>query len=194
MSNHEIDLILASKSPRRAELLESMGLKFRIVPSLADEIVRNDLTPIENARVLAEAKALAVSCLHPQCHVLGADTLVILGDEIIGKPRDKNDAIAILHRLSGKTHSVATGISVAFGDAVVGQAVVSQVIFRSLTDKEITDYVETGEPMDKAGAYAIQGLGKALTTGYEGSWSNIVGLPIEETKSLLEKAFSGGMR
>jgi len=186
----KIDLILASKSPRRAELLESMGMEFRVVPSNADEALRDDLTPLENARVLAEAKALAVSLLHPQSCVLGADTLVILDDEIMGKPRDKDHAREMLKRLSGKTHSVATGIAVAKGSLALGEAVVSQVSFRSLTDKEIDEYIATGEPMDKAGAYAIQGLGKALTTGYEGSWSNIVGLPIEETKSLLKEAGS----
>jgi septum formation protein len=190
MSYFEIEIILASKSPRRAEILESMGLKFRIVPSLADEVIRDDLTPLENARVLAEAKALAVSSLHPEIFVLGADTLVILGDEIIGKPRDKNHAIEILRLLSGKTHNVATGIAVAKGDVVVGQTVVSQVTFNPLTDDQIADYVATGEPMDKAGAYAIQGIGKALTAGYEGSWSNIVGLPVDETRSLLNKAMS----
>ncbi|PIQ99748.1 MAG: septum formation protein Maf [Nitrospinae bacterium CG11_big_fil_rev_8_21_14_0_20_45_15] len=190
MSFFEIEIILASKSPRRAEILESMGLKFRVVPSLADEVIRDDLTPAENARVLAEAKALAVSSLHPGSFVLGADTLVVLGDEIIGKPRDKNHAIEILRLLSGKTHNVATGIAVALGDVVVGQTVVSQVTFHSLTDNQIADYVATGEPMDKAGAYAIQGLGKALTAGYEGSWSNIVGLPVEETRHLLNKAMS----
>jgi len=188
MSNIEIEIILASKSPRRAEILESMGLKFRVVPSLADEVIRDALTPEENARVLAEAKALAVSSSHPGSYVLGADTLVILGDEIIGKPHDTNHAIEILRLLSGKTHNVATGIAVARGDVVVGQTVVSRVTFHSLTDNQIAEYVATGEPMDKAGAYAIQGLGKALTAGYEGSWSNIVGLPMEETRHLLNEA------
>ncbi len=181
-------LILASQSPRRKSLLSEARVEFEVIPANVDEEDDSALTPEENVRALARTKALQVAARHRGRYVLGADTLVALGDDIIGKPVDRDDASRILMRLGGKTHRVITGFALALPDgSVVCDSVTSRVLIKPLDPQMISDYIETGEPMDKAGAYAIQGEGRRLVAGYEGSYDNIVGLPVAEVLRMLEE-------
>ena len=180
-------VILASRSPRRFELLKKIVPNFDVIPSSAEEIFQSELSPRENAIAIACLKALDVSKNHPGHYVIGADTIVVLDDKIIGKPKDAADARNILKRLSGKRHQVITGVVIVHSEPMK-DAGVSEVNIRSLTDDEIARYVETGEPMDKAGAYAIQGKGAFMIDSYSGSYSNIVGLPLDIVKTLLKRA------
>ncbi|MBT3856763.1 MAG: septum formation protein Maf [Nitrospina sp.] len=180
-------LILASQSPRRSELLRQITDQFEVVPSSVEENLDWGLRPEENARLLARAKAENVAKNYPDCWVIGADTLVALHHEILCKPVDVPDAKRILSRLSGNEHRVMTGICVVSPGKTIDTAVTSKVRFKSLTDEEISNYIQTGEPMDKAGAYAIQGKGSFMIREFSGSESNIIGLPIEELKILLAK-------
>lgn len=184
-------LILASQSPRRLELLKQITDQFEVVPSSVEEKLDYGLRPEENARMLARAKAESVAKNYPDCWVIGADTLVTLHQEILGKPVDVPDAERMLRRLSGKEHRVVSGICVVSPGKTLDTAVMSKVRFKSLTDEEISGYIQTGEPMDKAGAYAIQGQGSFMIREFSGSHSNIVGLPIEELKIILEKTGYG---
>lgn len=179
--------ILASQSPRRIELLKQIIGNFRVIPSEVDEVCLPNLSPEENAVSLGRQKADWVADRHPGHWVIGADTLIVLDDEIIGKPTDAEDACQILRRLSGREHKVITGMAIIHSNTS-SAATVSRVRFKSLTETEIVSYVNSGEPMDKAGAYAIQGKGSSLIEGYDGSYSNIIGLPIDELKDLLCKA------
>lgn len=185
MTNNK--LILASQSPRRLELLKQITSQFEVVPSSIEEKVDYGLRPEENVRLLARAKAEDVAKNYPDCWVIGADTLVTLHQEILGKPVDVPDALKMLRRLSGKEHRVATGICVVSPGKTLDKAITSKVRFKSLTDEEIINYVQTGEPMDKAGAYAIQGEGSFMIRDFSGSKDNIIGLPIDALKTLLEK-------
>lgn len=188
MNRTEQKLILASGSPRRRELLAKIAKNFEVIPSDAPESLRADLSPEENAEALALDKARAVALKFPGRFVLGADTIVILEGEILGKPRDAADAARILRTLSGKTHRVATGIAAIRPNGEHCSAVeISEVTIKVLADAEIEEYIATGEPMDKAGAYAIQGRGAALVESHNGSWSNVVGLPLERVETLLTK-------
>ena len=180
-------LILASQSPRRLELLKQITSQFEVVPSSVEEKFDYGLRPEENVRLLARAKAEDISKNYPECWVVGADTLVTLHQEILGKPVDAADAQRMLRRLSGKEHRVATGICVVSPNKTLDKAVTSKVRFKSLTDEEIINYIQTGEPMDKAGSYAIQGMGSFMVREFSGSKNNIIGLPIDELKVLLEK-------
>ncbi len=180
-------LILASQSPRRIELLKQILPDFEVLPSQVEEKIRSDLSPQDNALLLAREKALEVARRRPGHWVLGADTLVVLEDTLLGKPVDGSDARAILKRLSGRAHQVITGVALV-NDSVLQEAAVSHVVLHPLTEKQIDDYINTGEPLDKAGAYAIQGKGRAVVASYSGSYSNIVGLPLETVRRLLEKA------
>ena len=180
-------LILASQSPRRLELLKQITSEFKVVPSLVEEKLDYGLRPEENARLLARAKAENIAKNYPECWVIGADTLVTLHQEILGKPEDAADAQRMLRRLSGKEHRVATGICVVSQKKTLDKAITSKVRFKSLTDEEITNYVQTGEPIDKAGSYAIQGIGSFMIQEFSGSKTNIIGLPIDELKVRLEK-------
>ena len=180
-------IILASRSPRRLELLKKIVPNFDVIPSSADEIFQSKLSPRENAIAVACAKALDVFKNYPGHFVIGADTIVVLDDKIIGKPTDAADARNILKRLSGKRHQVITGVVVVHSEPMK-DAGVSEVNIRSLNDDEISRYVETGEPLDKAGAYAIQGKGAFMVDSYSGSYSNIVGLPLDIVKTLLGRA------
>ena len=180
-------VILASGSPRRRELLGEMGISFEIDVPDVDETA--DGKPGTMVAVLAERKARAVAERRVDGLIIAADTLVALGEKALGKPVDEQDARDMLHALSGQTHDVCTGVcvlDVKSGRCIV-DAVRSGVQFREVTDEEIDEYIATGEPTDKAGAYAIQGIGGKFVKGYEGSWSNIVGLPVERlTEMLLE--------
>jgi septum formation protein len=183
-------LILASGSPRRRALLATLGLPFSVVVSDVAEDLDPALTPAEQAVTLAERKARAVAAGIPRGLVLGADTIVVLDGEILGKPGDNADARRMLRRLSGRPHEVITGVALV--DAATGAsrsaAVTSTVHMRPLTDEAIVAYVATGEPRDKAGAYAIQGRGAALIDRHEGSFTNVVGLPLDEVAALLRDA------
>ena len=181
-------LILASASPRRAELLRQLNLDFQIVPSAASEIFDEQLSPWELCQLNAHRKARAVAKKHPDALVLGADTLVFLDDEIMGKPLDLADAKRMLARLQGQTHQVVTGISLMQLRAHRERtfAASTDVTFRPLTAGQIGDYLAKVNPLDKAGAYAIQEHGEMIVAEIFGSYSNVVGLPVEQLKSELE--------
>lgn len=182
-------LILASRSPRRSELLRSLGLDFEVSPSHVVETTDPAESPEQNALNIARDKARWVARNHPGCFVLGADTIVVLGREIIGQPADAEDALRILLKLGGQRHRVITGIVLISPDGKERQtAVVSQVAIQSVSEDALRSYIATGEPLDKAGAYAIQGKGAFLVESWEGSYSNIVGLPLEALSELFQQA------
>ena len=187
MNNAHTPVILASQSPRRIELLKTIIKRFQVVPSKIDETCNTNLSPEENAVFLGRKKATWVAKHHPHHLVIGADTLVVLGSEIIGKPANVEDACQILRRLNGREHKVITGVAVVHSKTL-SAASVSRVRIKPLTQNEIASYVNSGEPMDKAGAYAIQGQGSFLVESYKGSYSNIIGLPVEMLKDLLQKS------
>ena len=157
-----------------------------MVPSKIDEICDTDLSPEENAILLGRKKATSVAKLHPHHLVIGADTLVVLENKIIGKPTDTENARQILRQLSVQEHKVITGGAVVHSK-IFSAASISRVRIKTLTSNEINSYVKSEEPMDKAGAYAIQGKGSFLIESYDGPYSNIVGLPIKLLKNLLQK-------
>lgn len=169
-------LLLASASPRRREILAGLGLAFEVRPVDLPEVIGEGEVPTAAAERLARAKARAAPT--EDALVLAADTVVVLGEEILGKPVDSDDAARMLRSLAGKTHSVVTGIALRHGSREVAAIDRSEVRFTPLTDEEIAWYVATGEPMDKAGAYAIQGLGSLFVAGLDGNYSNVVGLPV----------------
>jgi septum formation protein len=175
-------LILASASPRRAELLRQLQPEFQIVPSDATEIFDGQLSPLELCQLNAHRKARAVARKIPDALVLGADTLVFLGGEIMGKPRHMADARRMLARLQGRTHQVVTGVSLIHlrGHRERLFAVSTGVTFCPLTDGQIANYLSKMNPLDKAGAYAIQEHGDMIVSEISGSFSNVVGLPVEQ--------------
>jgi septum formation protein len=187
MNNDDSKVVLASQSPRRVELLKEIFNQFEVAPSSIEEVVDIGIRPEENAKILARAKAESIAPNFPDCWVIGADTLVTLDNEIFGKPEDEEDAKRILKRLSGREHLVITGVSVIGPKKSIAKPVTSKVKIKSLTDQEIEDYIATGEPMDKAGAYAIQGKGSFMVRSFFGSKNNIIGLPLDELKILLKK-------
>lgn len=189
-SNDEPLLVLASKSPRRRHLLEQAGLSFTVIPSRIDESSVQISSPETYVRTLSEAKAGFVADKYPDKWVIGADTIVLKDDTILGKPASKAEARMMLRQLSGRTHHVFTGYSICcksksrnFSDTVK-----TEVLFKHLTDEEIEWYIHTEEPFDKAGAYAIQGLGIFLVKSINGSYTNVVGLPVCEVIEFLIKA------
>lgn len=186
-------IYLASASPRRRELLAQVGLPFEVVPSNIVELAREGEPPADYVRRVALDKARFVAGLVrerglPARPVLGADTEVVLDGTILGKPRDRADGIAMLRRLSGRTHAVLTGIALVHQDAEHTALSESRVTLASLSEEEIVRYWETGEPVDKAGGYAIQCRGAAFVARIEGSYSGIVGLPLHELAQLLKRA------
>jgi septum formation protein len=183
-------LILASGSPRRRALLGELAVPFEVSVSDIDETADPSATPAEVAVTLAERKARAVAAGRATGLVLGADTIVVLDGELLGKPTDDADARRMLHRLSGRAHQVITGLALvdAATGAIQRSAVTSTVRMRALSDEEITAYVATGEPRDKAGAYAIQGIGAGFISAFDGCFTNVVGLPHCETATLLAAA------
>lgn len=172
-------IVLASQSPRRRELLGKMGLEFTTRSPEIDEDAVQGLPAQELVKVLSREKALHIARAEdPDTVVIGSDTVVVLDGAILGKPASAAQAEEMLEGLSGRSHEVCTGITVCQGDKVVSQAEVTQVTFRTLTRQEIQQYVRTGEPMDKAGAYGIQGYGALLVEGIRGDYSSVVGLPV----------------
>jgi septum formation protein len=183
------DFILASASPRRRELLAQLGLSFMVVPSSLQESNQSGMRPHVHATYFAEAKAKEVANRHPHEWILGADTIVVLGQEILGKPADFTEASSMLSRLAGQNHRVITSICLihASMEVVESEWVETKVFMRSLSVEDIEGYIRTGEPMDKAGAYGIQGIGGCLVQRIEGSYSNVVGLPLCETLELFRR-------
>jgi septum formation protein len=175
-------LILASKSPRRSELLKQAGLTFSVIPSDFDEGTVALSNPDSDVITLAKSKALDISQKHPEAWVIGADTIVLIGRKILGKPASANEAYEMLQRLSGKTHQVLTGYCICCKkkNRVFSETVKTDVRFKKLNDAEIKWYIQTGEPFDKAGGYAIQGIGTFLVKSINGSYTNVVGLPVCE--------------
>ena len=174
-------MILASQSPRRIELMRDAGFDVQVIPADIDESARPGEGPFELVERLARAKAEAVSSAHaaPGETVVAADTIVALDGELLGKPADEADARRMLRALSGKTHQVATGVCIAHGERIDSFVDITDVTFYELSDAEIDAYVATGEPMDKAGAYGIQGTyGRMLVERIDGDFYNVVGLPI----------------
>jgi septum formation protein len=178
-------IILASASPRRMELLDQINVTYSVNPVDIDETPLLNETPLAYVqRLAAEKSAACIVQLGDSLPVLAADTAVVLGDLIMGKPKDKHDAIAMLRQLSGKMHRVYSAVSLRGREH--GQVVsITEVTFRALTENEIAAYWQSGEPADKAGSYAIQGLGGVFVTSISGSFSGVVGLPLFETAELL---------
>lgn len=179
-------LILASSSPRRAELLRAAGIRFEVSRVDIDESVLKLEPPGEHVRRLARRKADAAFASHPDAVVLGADTIVLISGEIMGKPRDARDAVRMLRLLSGREHEVLTGIAIVSSRGAVVEVARTRVWVTPLGDAEIDEYVATGEPLDKAGAYGIQGLGSKFIDRIQGSYTNVVGLPVSLVYRLLK--------
>lgn len=188
------EIILASASPRRMQLLKQIGLKFRIKPcSINENMAINNENPIETAKKLAYLKAEKVAeSEKPESIVIGADTIVVYEGKILGKPVDKEDAFWILKKLSSKEHLVYTGYCIIrrSDKKVISGYEETKVKFRSITDEEIISYIETGEPMDKAGAYGIQNKGSIFVERIEGDYFNVVGLPIMKISYILKFEFN----
>jgi len=181
-------LILASKSPRRSELLRQVGLEFEVVPSMVEENFVQGESPQEHVIRLAQAKARDVASKYPERWVIAADTIVCIGGSILGKPKNREEAMQMLLLLSGEEHQVLTGFAVchlAKGEADK-EAVQTAVKMKNLTPAEMEWYVQTGEPFDKAGGYAIQGIGSFMIESIRGSYTNVVGLPLCELIQMLK--------
>ncbi len=181
------EIILASKSPRRRQLLEQFGLQIKIVPSKIDEKQIPETEPSKYVQLLATAKARYVAEAIPNAWIIGADTIVVLENHILGKPLGPAQARSMLQKLSGNTHTVFTAIAVGCKNRQdwTVKVVATQVTFKTLSRPEIQWYVSTGEPFDKAGGYGIQGMGAFMVRSISGSYSNVVGLPLCETIEIL---------
>ncbi|WP_319543850.1 Maf family protein [uncultured Pseudodesulfovibrio sp.] len=180
-------IVLASGSPRRRELLADLGLEFTVHPSPLEEPAPElNEPPQDYVKRMAELKTLDVARLYTGQTVIGADTIVVLKDRIMGKPKDDAHALEMLTALSGKTHQVITGFCMVMPDGSdITKAVSTDVDMRNSTDEELRAYIATGEPTDKAGAYAIQGVGTFLVTAINGSYTNVVGLPVARILQIL---------
>lgn len=174
------DIILASASPRRSELMTLAGFRFDVICADIDEIVPEKALPQEVVMSLALQKAQAVAKDHRKSAVVGSDTVVALDGKILGKPRSEKEAAEMIRSLSGRIHKVYTGVAIVCGEKVTSFFEETEVEFYPLTDQEILDYVATGEPMDKAGAYGIQGRGAVLVKRINGDYFNVMGLPISK--------------
>jgi septum formation protein len=188
-SNKNEAFILASGSPRRRELLRQLKFSFTVIPSRLEETNQSGMEPRLHATYYAKEKAKEVAQRYPQQWVLAADTIVVVDADILGKPVNVTEATAMLSRLSGRSHHVITGVCLTHSQYGVeeSQAVETEVFMRRLGAADIAGYIATGEPMDKAGAYGIQGIGGCLVERIEGSYSNVVGLPLCETVELLRR-------
>lgn len=178
-----MDIILASNSPRRRELLKEIVASFLVIPAKGEEKVEPSLSCEKVAMSLAEQKCNEVFSNNTNCLVIGCDTIVVLDGEILGKPKDKEDAVNTLKKLSSRTHSVITGVCVQTPEKKITTYAETKVKFFPLTNEFILEYVEGGSPMDKAGSYGIQDGG--LVEAYYGSYTNVVGLPVELLKEIL---------
>ncbi len=184
-------VILASSSPRRHDLLELIGIRHEVIPANIDESIRGRESPTKHAERLAREKAGAIASRHPESVAIGADTIVLIGKKILGKPANSVDAGSMLTLLSGREHTVVTAVAVARGKRIASAVEKVSVTFRELSDDEIDAYIATGEPMDKAGAYGIQGYGATIVERIEGDYFAVMGLPLVRLISLLSEV---GMR
>lgn len=183
-----MQLYLASKSPRRRELLAQLGLVFECIEGSVDESVLDGETPQDYVLRLAKAKAVSGQdnlVVPSHIPILGSDTSVVIDNQILGKPRDEQEAVAMLARLSGRSHMVYTAVAIKHNRDIKSVCCATKVFFAAMTASQINSYVATGEPMDKAGAYGIQGLGGRYIKKIEGSYTSVVGLPLYETSMLL---------
>jgi septum formation protein len=187
-------LILASTSPRRIEMLQLIGLDIVVLPSGIDETFRHRETPRDHVLRLSEEKALAVARSHPDDWVLGADTIVIIAGEILGKPGSVAEAKEMLEKLSGREHEVFTGFSIVRQNKgiLIREVVESSVLFREITSDEMDWYTGLEEPYDKAGAYAVQGIGAFFIREIRGSYTNVMGLPLCEVVDALKRVSAIG--
>jgi len=185
-------LVLASASPRRAEILSRLGLEFEVVPAGIPEVLLDGEAPETHTERLSREKARKVSNSYPEALVLAGDTIVVLEEQVLGKPRDFDEAVAMLSSLAGRSHTVISGLAIAFpGDGIRSGYLSTEVTFRPFDRAFAQRYAETGEPMDKAGAYGIQGLGSALVEGIRGDYHTVMGLPLPLLLDLLQE---GGWR
>jgi septum formation protein len=191
-------VILASQSPRRRELLALVGIDHEVMPADINEDVRSGEQAVPYTERLAREKAAAIAVQHPDAYVIAADTTVVVDADILGKPVDAADARAMIKRLSGRSHVVCTGIAVAHGTRIESAVEQVGVTFRALTDEEIAAYVDTGEPMDKAGAYGIQGWGATIVERVDGDYFSVMGLGLRRVVELFARhrvryAFAAGL-
>jgi septum formation protein len=182
-------IILASASPRRKELLEKLGLRFEVDPSNYEEDIPSGLEPHELAQKISLEKAKVVASKHQNAIVIAADTFIVFGGRILGKPYTEKEAQKMLKAISGKSHSVITGFSIidSATNKTLSQSVETKVYIRRLTSEEINAYVKSKEPLDKAGAYAIQGLGAVFVEKIEGDYFNVIGLPLSALTEALKE-------
>jgi septum formation protein len=180
--------VLASQSPRRLQLLQSLGIAVHVQPADIDESYHEGEEPGAHAERLAREKVAAVAAQDPDSVVIGSDTVVVVDGVVLGKPRDEDDAVAMLLRLQGRSHEVATGIAVAAAGRTLSSVERVEVRFRAFGEALARAYAETGEPLDKAGGYGIQGYGAALVESIRGDYYAVMGLPIGRTLLLLEEA------
>ena len=172
-------IILASQSPRRRELLERMGITdFKVIPAKGEEVATRTLTPDQLVEQLSRRKCAEVAAAHPDDLVIAADTMVAVNNRLLGKPRTEDDAARMLATLSGRLHMVYTGVTVSLKGKTLTAHEMTSVRFRTLTQADIIRYIATGEPMDKAGAYGIQGYGCVLVESISGDYYNVMGLPV----------------
>ncbi len=177
--------IVASASPRRREILENAGYTFEIIPSDADETVEHGLSPEQTVCELSRRKALSVLSANPDAVVFGCDTVVALDGQILGKPENDEDAKRMLRTLSGRRHTVSTGVCIADGNNVKTFFNTTEVEFYPLSEETVESYVSTGECSDKAGAYGIQGYGRVLVKEISGDYFSVMGLPVSQTARVL---------
>ncbi|MBX3132457.1 MAG: septum formation inhibitor Maf [Gemmatimonadaceae bacterium] len=182
-----IRVILASQSPRRRELLALVGIDHEVMPADINEDVRAGEEAVPYTERLAREKAAVIAARHPEAYVIAADTTVVVDGDIVGKPEDEADAKRMLRRLSGRSHVVCTGIAVAHGARTESAVEQVTVTFRALSDEDIEAYVATGEPMDKAGAYGIQGWGATIVERVEGDYFSVMGLGARRVVELFER-------
>ena len=185
-------IVLASGSPRRKEILENMNLKFDIIKSEIEETTLENESPEDLVKRLSYEKAHDIATRNRDSIVIGADTVVVLDNNVLGKPKDKEDAFNMLKKMSGREHDVITGISILCLDSKkeIIDFCVSKVKFKNLSDEDIYSYIATGECMDKAGSYGIQGLGGILVEYIKGDYFNIVGFPISSASEILKNNFN----
>lgn len=183
-----MQVILASASPRRLALLQQIGIEAKVCPADFDEVSGSAVQAEDVVLANAIGKCKAVVKIKGDClPVIAADTVVVAEGVILGKPQNEEDAVEMLKQLSGKTHKVMTGIAVSYAGEMLAEVCETEVVFRELTDEEIKKYVATGEPLDKAGAYGIQGMGAVLVEKINGCYNNVVGLPLTRLQLILAK-------
>jgi septum formation protein len=183
----QLHVILASSSPRRRELLKLIGIEHEVIPADIDESERRGEKPADHAERLAREKTIAVAHRFPDALVIGADTIVVIDDRVLGKPKSADEAAMMLRTLRGRMHRVFTAVAVARGTRLASSVEEVEVTFRELNDAEIADYIATGEPMDKAGAYGIQGFGATIVRRIDGDYFAVMGLALGRMVDLMRR-------